>query len=134
MPTQTIIQNATFTLWYHPEKKIVHHQIHKFIAGPPFRELLLAGTELMKKHQATKWLSDDRSNSALKQDDLEWSETEWAPQTAKAGWRYWAIVQPGQILGQVAMQRLKDKYAGLGVTAQIFTDPTEAMAWLEKQP
>jgi len=37
MPTQTIVQNSFFTLWYHPEKKIVHHQLHKFIAGVPFR-------------------------------------------------------------------------------------------------
>jgi hypothetical protein len=31
------------------------------------------------------------------------------------------------------MQRLIDKYAALGVTARIFTDPDEAMRWLEKQ-
>ncbi len=133
MPTQTIIQNTFFTLWYHPEKKIVHHQIHKFLAGPPFRELLLSGTELLKKHHATKWLSDDRSNSALKQDDLEWSETDWAPATAKAGWKFWAIVQPDKVLGQVAMQRLTEKYARLGVTAQVFGDPMSAMNWLDKQ-
>jgi hypothetical protein len=31
------------------------------------------------------------------------------------------------------MQRLIDKYAALGVTARIFTDPGEAMTWLETQ-
>ena len=133
MPAQTIAQNATYTLWYHPEKKIVHHQIHKFIAGPPYRDQLLAGTDLMKKYQATNWLSDDRGNYAQKQDDLEWSETEWAPVTAQAGWKFWAIVQPDKILAQVAMQRLTDKYAKLGVTAKVFSDPISAMTWLEKQ-
>ena len=133
MPTQTIVQNSFFTLWYHPEKKIVHHQLHKFIAGGPFRELLMSGTDLIKKNAATKWLSDDRSNSALRQDDLEWSETEWAPVTAKSGWKFWAIVQPDKILGQVAMQRLTEKYAKLGVTARVFGDPGSAMSWLEKQ-
>ena len=133
MPTQTIVQNSFFTLWYHPEKKIVHHQLHKFIAGAPFRELLMSGTDLIKKNAATKWLSDDRSNSALRQDDLEWSETEWAPVTAKSGWKFWAIVQPDKILGQVAMQRLTEKYATLGVTARVFGDPVSAMSWLEKQ-
>jgi hypothetical protein len=133
MPTQTIVQNSFFTLWYHPEKKVVHHQLHKFIAGAPFRELLMSGTDLMKKNGAKKWLSDDRSNSALKQDDLEWSETEWAPTTAKAGWKFWAIVQPDKILAQVALQRLTEKYAKLGVTAKVFGDPAAAMTWLEKQ-
>jgi hypothetical protein len=133
MPTQTIVQNTFFTLWYHPEKKIVHHQLHKFIAGAPFRELLMSGTDLIKKNGAMKWLSDDRSNSALRQDDLEWSETDWAPATAKAGWKFWAIVQPDKILGQVAMQRLTEKYAKLGVTARVFGDPVSAMSWLEKQ-
>src|SRR3954471_6951500 len=115
MPSQTIINNAFVTLWYHPEKKIVHHQLHKFIAGPPFRELLMKGTELLKNNQAQKWLSDDRSNSALRQDDLEWSETDWAPVTAKAGWKFWAIVQPEKVLAQVALERLTAKYAKLGV-------------------
>jgi hypothetical protein len=133
MPTQTIIQNTFFTLWYHPEKKIVHHQLHKFIAGAPFRELLMSGTDLIKKNGATKWLSDDRSNSALRQDDLEWSEIDWAPTTAKAGWKFWAIVQPDKILGQMAMQRLTEKYSKLGVTARVFGDPVSAMSWLEKQ-
>jgi len=133
MPTQTIVQNTFFTLWYHPEKKIVHHQLHKFIAGAPFRELLMSGTDLIKKNGAAKWLSDDRSNSALRQDDLEWSEIDWAPVTAKAGWKFWAIVQPDKILGQVAMQRLTEKYAKLGVTARVFGDPVSAMSWLEKQ-
>lgn len=133
MPTQTILQNTNFTLWYHPEKKIVHHQLHKFIAGTMFRELLMSGTDLIKKNGATKWLSDDRSNSALRQDDLEWSEVEWAPITAKAGWKFWAIVQPDKILGQMAMQRLTEKYAKLGVTAKVFGDPASAMSWLEKQ-
>jgi hypothetical protein len=133
MPTQTIVQNSFFTLWYHPEKKVVHHQLHKFIAGAPFRELLMSGTDLMRKNGATKWLSDDRSNSALRQDDLEWSETDWAPATAKAGWKFWAIVQPEKVLGQVAMQRLTEKYSKLGVTARVFSDPASAMSWLEKQ-
>jgi hypothetical protein len=133
MPKQTIIENPFATLWYYPEKNIIHHQIHKFIAGAPFRELLTTGMELLRKKQAKKWLSDDRSNSALRQDDLEWSETEWAPISAKAGWKYWAIVQPEKVLGQIAMDRLMEKYSKLGVTAKVFTDPVAAMTWLEKQ-
>jgi hypothetical protein len=133
MPSQVILDNPYVTMWYHPDKKIVHHKIHKFIFGEAFQDLLLSGTEVLRKNAAQKWLSDDRFNSVLKKEDLEWSETQWAPVTAKAGWKYWAIVQPEKVLGQVAMQRLIDKYASLGVTAKIFTDAGEAMNWLEKQ-
>ena len=133
MNSQIIIETPFVTLWYHPEPKIVHHQIHKLVTGAPFRELLLAGTDLLKNKQAQKWLSDDRGNSGLKKEDIDWSENEWAPLTAKAGWKYWAVVSPEKILGQVAMERLTEKYAKLGVAARIFEDPVAAMTWLEKQ-
>jgi hypothetical protein len=133
MPTQTILDTPFVTLWYHDDRKIVHHKVHKFIFGHEFRNLLNKGAETLKKNQAQKWLSDDRNNSVLSKEDLEWSETQWAPATARAGWKFWAIVQPEKVLGQAAMQRLVTKYAALGVTASLFTNPTEAMTWLEQR-
>ena len=129
----TILDNAQFTLWYHTDKKIVHHRIHKFIAGDPFRSLLLTGGDVLKKNQARKWLSDDRDNWVLAKDDLDWSRANWAPECARSGWKYWAIVRPEKVLATVAMENLATKYATLGVTAKFFTDPREAMNWLEKQ-
>ena len=129
----TIIHNPCVTLWYHPDKKIVHHQIHKFISGKEFREFLLAGADVLKKNLARKWLSDDRGNMVLGKADLEWSQTEWAPQCARSGWKYWAIVRPEKVLATVAMESLVSKYAKLGVSAQFFDDPRDALTWLEKQ-
>ncbi len=133
MPTQTVIDNPFVTLRYHPEKKIVHHQLHKFIFGKEFREFLLAGTDVMKKNQARKWLSDDRANTVLSKEDADWGQTNWFPQTLAAGWKYWAIVQPEKVLAQAGMERLVAQYSALGVTAKFFTDPDEAMKWLESQ-
>ena len=129
----TIIDSPVVTLWYHPDKKIVHHQIHKFVAGKDFREFLMAGYEVLRKNMARKWLSDDRSNMVLGKADMDWSQSEWAPQVAKAGWKYWAIVRPEKVLATVAMERLAAKYAALGVTAKFVTDPRDAMTWLETQ-
>lgn len=129
----TIVDNPFVTLWYHPDKKIVHHQIHKFVSGNDFRAFLLAGTEVLKKNLARKWLSDDRANMVLGKADLDWSQAQWAPQTAQAGWRYWAIVRPEKVLATVAMEQLVTKYATLGVTASFFATPRDAMAWLERQ-
>ena len=134
MPAVTIIDNQYVTLWYHPETKIVHHQIHKFVSGQEFKQFLLAGMDVLIKNHARKWLSDDRSNSVLRKEDVEWGHENWFPQTAKAGWKYWAIVQPGKVLAQSGMQRLVEEYAKFGVTSKFFLDATEAMTWLERQP
>ncbi len=131
MPPQTIVDNPFVTLWYLPEKKIIHHQIHKFIFGKEFRDFLLAGTEAMKKNKATKWLSDDRANTVMSQEDVEWGKANWFPQTVAAGWKYWAIVQPEKVLAQMGMEKLVQDYAAAGIKAKFFTDPDEAMKWLE---
>jgi hypothetical protein len=132
--TPTILyDSSSVTLWYHPEKKIVHHQIHKFVFGEEFQKFLLIGTEALKKNHAQKRLSDDRGNSVLRNEDLEWGVTNWFPHTVQAGWRYWAIVQPEKIMAQVTMQQLVEDYAKAGILARFFTDPSEAMKWLESQ-
>ena len=129
MATVTILDNPYATLWFHPEKGIVHHQIHQFISG----ELLMAGTDVLQKHRATKWLSDHRSNSVLRPEDVEWSHQHWFPQTALAGWKFWAIVRPEKMVGQVTMKGLAATYGKYGITSKSFTDPKDAMWWLESQ-
>lgn len=119
------------TLWYHPEKKVVHHQIKKFIFGEEFHKLLLTGTDAMKKYQAKKWLSDDRTNTVLRSEDMEWGQTNWFPQTVQAGWKYWAIVQPAKAIAQMNMEELVKIYSQAGVVAKFFSDPDEAMKWLD---
>ncbi len=126
-----VLEDDVFTLWFHPEQKIVHHQIKKFIYGEELHKMLLKGMELMQKHHAQKWLSDDRGNPVLKKEDLEWGQVNWFPQTVKAGWKYWAIVQPKGTIGKATMDALAKQYAQGGVVARFFSDPDEAMQWLE---
>jgi hypothetical protein len=133
MPPVTVLQTPSVTLYYHSDAKIVHHEIRRFVTGKDFRDLLSAGSDVLRKHQARKWLSDDRGQWALAKEDLAWSETQWAPAVAKAGWKYWAIVRAEKVLAQVAMEQLAAKYGKLGVTAKFFTDPREARTWLEQQ-
>ena len=131
MATITILDTPVVTVWYHTDKKIVHHQIHKFVSGSQFRQFLTAGAEVLEKYRASKWLSDDRGNSVLAKDDVEWSQRMWAPRAVRAGWKYWAIVQPGKVLAQVAMERLVEEYSKQGVTAKFFSDVEQATKWLE---
>jgi len=132
MPT-TIIDNEHATLWYHPETKIVHHQYHQPISGDPFREILTKGAEAFEEHGAIKWLSDDRANSAIPPEDAHWAENVWAPRVMAAGWKYWAVVMPAKIIGMMNMQRFIKVNSERGIIAQVFSDPDEALQWLETQ-
>jgi hypothetical protein len=132
MAALTVITNPHVTLWYHPEAKIVHSKIHKFITGKEFREFLMAGKDLLVKHQAKKWLSDDSSNTVLKKEDVDWGNANWFPECVAHGWKYWAIVEP-QALAQSRMEELVKHFAEHGVTSKFFIDVNEAMRWLERQ-
>lgn len=131
MTTITVIDGDRASLWYHPESGIVHHQFHRYVYGDHFRSVLNEGLALFKKHGATKWLSDDRGNSALSPEDAEWADTDWLPRVIDAGWKYWAIVLPESVVGKMNMRRFIEHEESLGVEVQIFTDPVLALAWLE---
>lgn len=131
MPNTTVLDNDYCTMWYYPDKKIVHHKIKKFIFGEVFYKMLLTGTDLMQKHHASKWLSDDRGVPVLRNEDIEWGAVNWFPQTVKAGWKYWAIMIPEQPIGKMNLEGLAERYGKMGVTARFFSDLDEAFKWLE---
>ncbi|MCB0210515.1 MAG: hypothetical protein KDJ52_14350 [Anaerolineae bacterium] len=129
----TVVNTPEFTLHVYPEKKLVHHEMHRFVFGEPFHDLLMKGAETFEKHGCTKWLSDDRGNSATRPEDVEWAQAVWEPRVLKAGWKYWAIVLPEKVIGQMSMKRLASRYAQKGLTVEVFSDPQKAMAWIERQ-
>ena len=133
MQKETVLESKNATLWYYPEEKIVHHAIHKFIYGQEFHDLLLAGTSLIKKNKAKKWLSNDTSNTVLRTEDIEWGNVNWFPQTIEAGWKYWAIVMPKAAIAKINMGKLIEDYQKAGITAKIFSDENEAFEWLKAQ-
>ncbi len=130
MPAFVAIDNEFVTVQLHPEHGIVHHRFKKFIFGERFREALTLGVELMEKHGATKWLSDDRSNGALSAADSGWATAEWSAQALRAGWKAWAVVLPEAVIGQMNMRRFVQLHRRNGVEVRVFTDPEQAMEWL----
>jgi hypothetical protein len=131
MTANQIFDDDFATLWYHTEQKIVHHKIKKWIAGDNLRNLLNKGYEVIKKNNAQKWLSDDRNNSVLNPDDEKWAKTDWFVRMLKVGWKYWAIVLPEKVVGQMNIKRFSEDYSKAGITAKLFSDPDEALKWLE---
>jgi hypothetical protein len=130
---ELILENDYAILWYHTESKIIHHQIKKYVYGKELQELLMKGSEVLKARGAKKWLSDDRNNSALTKSDEDWANNTWLPITIKNGWKYWAIVQPEKVIGQLNMKKFAKAHAEKGIIANLFSDPDEAMKWLAEQ-
>jgi hypothetical protein len=130
---EKIIDDGTVTLRYYTDRKIVHHELHRFVHGEEFRNVLEKGLELFKKHRATKWLSDDRGNGPITAADAAWATQDWAPRVMAAGWKFWAVVLPEKVLGQMNMRRWIERYAAEGVTVKEFADPDEALRWLSEQ-
>ena len=134
MSKLTVIDGPELTLWYHRDKRIIHHQLHKYPGTKVLESALEKGLATLREHGAHKWLSDDRNSGALPKSHHEWAQNVWGPKAAGAGWRYWALVPPTEMLGSANMSRLKEIYGALGVTANVFSDPFQAMAWLMQCP
>ncbi|MBK7107198.1 MAG: hypothetical protein IPH62_18140 [Ignavibacteriae bacterium] len=130
---QAVIDNDFATLKFYPEKRIIHHEFKKFMFGENFRNFMLKAADIFVQNRCSKWLSDDRGNSALKSEDLEWAQVNWEPKIFKAGWKFWAIILPEKVVGQINMKKIIERYQQKGVKVNIFSDPQLAMAWLEKQ-
>jgi len=133
MPPIIILETPQITVRYHPDAKIIHHEMHAYTHGKDFRDALMAGVEAMKKYGAHKWLSDDRKNPILNSDDRQWGEDVWLPEVIRAGWKYWALVEPEKALARVRMEERAETFRKQGVTVKSFTDSDEAMKWLKSQ-
>ncbi len=128
-----ILDDEYVSLWYHPESKIIHHEMKRFLVPGVLRKLLTAGVELMEERGATKWLSDDRKNTVAIPEDLKWADEVWHPRVAKAGFRYWAIVKP---MTEVAAMQMKDVQARRkkeGIEVERFETVEDALAWLQSR-
>src|SRR6185369_1188685 len=131
MSKRLVLQNEYVELWFPPETRIVHHQFRKFIWGDAFRDVLNEGLRLFVLEGATKWLSDDRMNSALSKSDTEWSMSDWFPHALKVGWKHWGIVLPVSVIGQMNMSRMITGCSQQGLIVRAFEEPEAALEWLE---
>lgn len=130
---QVVLNNSSATLFFDDESAIVSHSFRGFTHGASLRQILDGGVELLREKRASKWLSDDRGNGALPQADVQWCQTDWFPRAMAAGWKFWALVQPETVLGQMNMKRFTSMYAELGLTVKVFTEVEPAREWLLKQ-
>jgi hypothetical protein len=129
--SEPVYRNPAALLYFHPVEKIVHHELLRRPTGTEFRDLLTHGYELLRRNRATKWLSDDRNHTVLTEADEKWAQTEWFTLMQKAGWLYWAVVNPEKAVGQLQMKRNLQFMRVGGVTVANFSTVDEALEWLK---
>ncbi|MFO0598747.1 MAG: hypothetical protein U0228_25805 [Myxococcaceae bacterium] len=128
-----VIDTEFARLQFHEDEKIVHHEFKKPIRGQAFKDVLLGGLELLQKHGAKKWLSDDRKNFVLEAADESWARTEWFPKAQEAGWAFWAVCPPEKAVGQLQINRHARSYMQGGVEVKNCASPEEALEWLKSK-
>ena len=128
---EVVLDGETARLCYDSRHKIVQHEFRSFVHGRALRDVLEKGLEILKQRGAQKWLSDDRGNGPVTSAASEWALNDWAPRVIAAGWKYWGVVLPEKVLGQMNMRRWIETYSKLGVLAHVFDDPEAARAWLK---
>ncbi len=115
-----LINNEFVTLEYVPEEKLVRHKYHKYLFGDVLRQSLDRGVEALKEYSAIKWLSDNRCVKAHAPDDFVWINENWLPRAIAAGWKYWALIQPNDVIAQMNMKRFERSFSDMGIQAKIF--------------
>lgn len=126
-----IVQNDYMTIKYLPERSIIHHTVHKPVSGAIFRDSLNTATEFLKENGVTKWLSDDRLNGPLPQEDVEWGFNEWNRRAIGYGWKYWALVVPSEVEAAGSLVPVISNLHDLGLRMQVFTNAEDALEWLD---
>lgn len=129
----SVMENDWMTLQYEDQDRYIHHTVLKPVSGEPLRVVLNLGAEWLAKNQATKWLSDDRKNHALPEEDIIYGLQDWGPRAAAVGWKHWALVVPEGTEGRAAMQDLVAAYWDMGVKVAVFTQLEEAREWLKSR-
>ncbi|MBZ0276982.1 MAG: hypothetical protein K8I60_12600 [Anaerolineae bacterium] len=130
----TIVDNPYITVKYLDDQKIVFHTIHKPVGGQVFRSALNAGTEALKRYGASKWLSDDRLNGPVSDEDREWSFQNWNLPTIQAGWKYWALVVPTELIAADSLAPVIEKLYEYGLRMMTFSTVEAALEWLNRMP
>lgn len=131
MDRELVFDGDAMVLYWRPRAKVIEHVILRYPGVHVVEAVLERGLELLRAKGAHKWLSDDRNGGALPKSHHEWAETVWGPKAARAGWKYWALVPPRELVGKLNMERLRRTYSALGVECDAFTSPEEGLVWLD---
>jgi hypothetical protein len=132
MADVTIVDNEYITIKFLPDKKMIYHTVHQPISGQNLRDALTAGFNALQKYGVSKWLSDDRKNGPMSDEDRDWGAENINRRSLEAGWKYWALVVPQQIVAAGSMAPTIEAMFDLGLRMMVFSKVEDAVAWLDQ--
>src|SRR5512133_1355873 len=106
MERETILDDDDVSLFLYPSIGTVYHVVKRSIEGDKFRSMMSKSAEVFVANKCTKYLSDDREIMAFNPEDLLWALENWEKRLIPAGWKHWALIMPGRILGRVMAKKL----------------------------
>lgn len=130
MATLSLINNKYAHLVFYTDEKIIHHTFHKELDSETLRHVLNTGIDLLNQYEATKWLSDNRAIEPHSENDTNWINNDWLPRVIAAGWKYWALVVPDDVMAQMNMVEFVNMFYDRGVRVMVSSDLDEARTWL----
>ena len=128
-----IQDNEYQTSWCYPQKRLLKHEFHRYCAGELFQDIMTKNLDVFEQYKCTKLLSDDRNYGPVHPGDIEWGMSYWGPRMLEAGWKYWGMVLPPRVIGQMSLKKMLGYYEERGVEPKLFSDPDEAMEWLDSK-
>ncbi|MCB1180312.1 MAG: hypothetical protein KDK36_22220 [Leptospiraceae bacterium] len=100
--------------------------------GLLLQESLNAGLDCLNQKKTKKWISDNRNLISFRgTEDSDWLESDWVPRAVKAGWKYWALVQPEKIYMNLVYDRISELFQKFGVEVMIFSNLEDAFVWIQ---
>ncbi|MBI5958639.1 MAG: hypothetical protein HY866_07890 [Chloroflexi bacterium] len=127
-----IVDNKYITIKFLPDKKMIHHTVHQPISGQNLRDALTAGFNALQHYGVSKWLSDDRKNGPMSDEDRDWGAENINRRSLEAGWKYWALVVPQALVAAGSMVPTIEAMFDLGLRMMVFSTVEEAFEWLDQ--
>ena len=131
MVKTAIFNNDSMAIFYYPDTKILVQETLKFASSGERREALEEGLKIIERDHVPKWLTNNKSGSAIPEEDFNWGINIWFPKAIKAGLKYWAVILPEKAVGKLSGKKMLDGAAQHGVTIKIFQTEEDALKWLE---
>ncbi len=128
-----IKETDNYILAYLEESETMIHTLKTAVTIEVWQDILTTGLEFLKKHNLTKWISDNRKNGRISDEGADWIHNDWLPRAKEAGWRTWAVVEPENFSSRLNQRMHKSPFLAEGINLAFFPNLRNALEWIREQ-
>ncbi len=105
---QVLYEDKVMIISWDNRNRIIEQVWKGFASGETYRNPLEKLLGFMRSKRVSKVLSDMCNLGAVAQSDQNWTETYFAPNAIAAGVKYWALVLPASVIGQMGQRSMQE--------------------------